>query len=244
MKIKLILIMIVGLLTIPMSVGAVEYTDWSTTRQNGRGGEQPKTQYKVSYKWWVEKTCPYDGTCTKTEDYTCTQGRNSNSCGCGINYGDPVSGYCKDVERSTAVVRNCSAYSGACPGGTKVVCTKQGGGKYQMTTYNRNPSRWYYYASCTKQREVEYTCTKYRDCSDWSYGTTDWQDNKNIPGGTTETSSEIRTIYRYPKTYTVKADYNDGKTVITGTYNYGATYTCPTNNVKKGYTLTGWKRVS
>lgn len=45
-----------------------------------------------------------------------------------------------------------------------------------------------------------------------------------------------------PKTYTVTADYKDGKTVITGTYDYGATYTCPTNNIKKGYTLKSWTK--
>ena len=144
-----------------------------------------KTQYKVNYSYYQSKTC------TKDEDYTCTQGRNSNSCGCGINYNDPVSGYCNDVQTSTSVVKSCSASSGACPGGTKVSCYYQGGGKYQKIVYTRKASRWYYYSSCTRTRQVDYECGSTKN------GTTDWQDNTNAPSGTNYVSiASTRQLYQ------------------------------------------------
>lgn len=229
--------------TFPIS--AVEYTDWSTTRQSGRGGEQSKTQYKINYSYYESKTCYktcYDQ-CDQT--YTCNQSRNNNSCGCGINYSDPVVGYCNDVQIGSSIVKSCSASSGACPGGTKVRCYYQGGGNYQRIVYSRRASRWYYYASCQKTKKVDcnpHNCDPY-ECGSTKSGTTDWQDTTNAPSGTTYVSTgDTRILYRYPKTYTVTADYKDGKTVITGTYDYGATYTCPTNNIKKGYTLKSWTK--
>lgn len=175
-----------------------DYTWRTDCNAYGLGAWNSKTQYRVNWESGARRTC-YN-TCYKdrTESYTCNQSRNDNSCGCGINYSDPVSGYCNDAQTSSTITTSCSASSGACPGGTKVSCYYQGGGKYQKITYSRKASRWFYYSSCTKTRTVQdpYNCNPY-ECGNYANGTTDWQDSSGAPSGKTYVSiNSTRTVYQ------------------------------------------------